>query len=77
MGVGIFPIIMPPKERALLLHMPPKLCGEVPSDTKLLLTKNYFEIVIFKITNFTRNSTEKSFFPGDFKAADSLENYEK
>ena len=50
----------------------------VPSDTKLLLTKNYFEIIISrKITNFTRNFWKKSFFPGDFESANSLENYEK
>ena len=50
----------------------------MPSDTKLLLTKNYSEIVIFKkITNFMRNFWKKSFFPGDFKRAISLKNYEK
>ena len=34
----------------------------LPSDTKLLLTKNYSKTIIFaKITNFTRNSLKKSF----------------
>ena len=50
----------------------------VPSDTKLFLTKNYSEIIIFaKITNFKRNSLKKSFFPGNLESAKSLENYEK
>ena len=50
----------------------------LPSDTKLLLTKNYSEIIIFeKITNFTRNFPKKSFFPGDLESAKSLKNYEK
>ena len=50
----------------------------IPSDTKLLLTKNYSEIIIFaKITNFTRNSLKKSFFPGNLKSSKSLKNYEK
>ena len=50
----------------------------LPSDTKLLLTKNYFKINIFeKITNFTRNSLEKSLFPGDFESVECLKNYKK
>ena len=50
----------------------------MPSDTKLLLKKNYFEIIIFEnITNFTLNFWKKSFFPGDFEGANSLTNYEK
>ena len=50
----------------------------IPSDTKLLLTKNYSEIIIFaKITNLTRNSLKMSFFPGHFKRAECLGNYEK
>ena len=49
----------------------------VPSDTKLLLTKNYSEIFDFeKITNFIRNSLKKSFFPADIEQAKPLENYE-
>ena len=52
--------------------------SNLPSDTKLLLTKNYSEIIIFvKITNFIRNSSKKSFFPGDFESAKGLKNYEK
>ena len=38
-----------------------------------LFWNNYF----WKITNFTRNFWIKSFFPGDFESAHSLENYEK
>ena len=50
----------------------------VPSDTKLLLTKNYSEIIIFgKITNLTRNSLKMSFFPGDFESTECLKTYEK
>ena len=50
----------------------------LPSDTKLLLTKNYSEIIIFvKITNFTRYSLKKSLFPGDFESAKCLKSYEK
>ena len=50
----------------------------IPSDTKLLLTKNYSEIIIFgKITNLTRNSLKKSLFPGNLESAKSLKNYEK
>ena len=52
--------------------------GRLPFDTKLLLTKNYSEIIIFgKITNLTRNSLKKSLFPGDFENKKSLTNYEK
>ena len=47
----------------------PSQCARVcqnyplPSDTKLLLTKNYSEIIIFvKITNFTRNFLKESLF---------------
>ena len=51
---------------------------EVPSDTKLLLTKNYSKIIIFvQITNFTRNSQKMSLFPGDLESAKRLKNYEK
>ena len=39
--------------------------------------KLFWNIYFPKITNFTRNSAEKSFFPGDFEGANSLENYEK
>ena len=55
-------------------------CAQValPSDTKLLLTKNYSEIIIFgKITNLTRNSLKMSFFPGHLESTQSLKNYEK
>ena len=49
----------------------------ITSDTKLLLTKNYFEIIIFgKLTNLTRNSLKMSFFPGHFESSKSLKNYE-
>ena len=42
---------------------------QTPSDTKLLLTKNYSEIIIFgKITNLTRNSLKMSFFPGHLES---------
>ena len=55
-----------------------KFLNELPSDTKLLLTKNYSEIIIFgKITNLTRNSLKMSFFPGHFESTKSLKNYEK
>ena len=38
-------------------------------DAKLLLTKNYSEIIIFgKITILTRNSLNISFFPGHFES---------
>ena len=47
----------------------------VPPDTKLLLTKNYSEIIIFeKITNFIRNSSKMPSFPGDFEGAKPLKN---
>ena len=50
----------------------------LPSDTKLLLTKNYSEIFIFAgITNFMRNSLKKSFFPGNLESVKSLKNYKK
>ena len=51
---------------------------EVPSDTKLLLTKNYSKIIIFeKPTNLIRNSLKKSLFPGDFEGTRLPQNYEK
>ena len=47
------------------------------SDTKLLLTKNGSEVIIFgKLTNLTRNSLEMSFFPRHFERTKSLKNYE-
>ena len=47
-------------------------------DTKLLLTKNYSQIIIFgKITNLTRNSLKMFLFPGNFESTKSLKNYEK
>ena len=50
----------------------------IPSDTKLLLTKNYSEIIIFgKIANLTRNSLKMSLFPGHFERTKCLKNYEK
>ena len=52
--------------------------NSIPSDTNLLLTKNYFEIIIFgKITNLARNSLKMSFFPGHFERTKCLKNYEK
>ena len=49
------------------LQMPPA-SPTSQSDTKLLLTKNYSEIMIFgKITNLTRNSLKMSVFPGQFE----------
>ena len=39
--------------------------------TKLLLTKNYSETIVF-LTNFARNFQKLSFFPGDFESANSL-----
>ena len=52
--------------------------GGVPSDRKVLLPKNYSEIINFvKITNFTRNSLKKSLFPGVFESAKCLKNNEK
>ena len=51
----------------------PQASNALPSDTNLLLTKNYFEIIIFgKITNLTRNSLKMSFFPGHFGSSKSL-----
>ena len=51
---------------------------DIPCDTKLLLTKNYSEIIIFgKITNLTRNSLKMSFFPGHFERTKFLKNSEK
>ena len=65
-----------PELRAEILWTSP--LPRLPSDTKLLLTKNYSEIVIFgKITNLTRNSLKMSFFPGHFESTNSLKNYEK
>ena len=50
----------------------------LPSDTKLLLTKNYSEIIIFgKITNLARNFLKMSLFSGHFESTKSLKNYEK
>ena len=55
-----------------------QIITKIPSDTKLLLTKTYYEKNIFgKITNLTRNSLELSFFPGHFESAKWLKNYEK
>ena len=46
----------------------------VPSDTKLLLTKNYSErIILRKITNLTRNSLKMSFFPGHSESTNPSE----
>ena len=40
----------------------------------LLLTKNYSKIIIFEeITNLTRNSLKKPFFPEDFEGTNSPE----
>ena len=45
----------------------------IPSGTKLLLTKNYSDIIIYvKITNFTRSSLKKPLFPGDFESGKML-----
>ena len=53
---------MPPFVQVVGLHE----WLQVPSDTKLLLWKNYSEIINFvKITNFTRNSLKMSLFAGD------------
>ena len=50
----------------------------LPSNTNLLLTKNYSEILISgKITNLTRNSLKMSFFPGHFESTKPLKNYKK
>ena len=38
-----------------------------------LLKNNYF----WKITNLTRNSLQKSFFPEDFRGTKAPQNYEK
>ena len=55
-----------------------RIFRSLPSDTKLLLTKNYSEIIIFgKITNLTRNFSKISFIPGDFESSKPLKNYEK
>ena len=58
-------------------------CGDscIPSDTKLLLTKNDSEIYIYIyfriITNLTRNSLKMSFFRGHFESTNGPQNYEK
>ena len=50
----------------------------LPSDTNLLLTKNYSEIVIFEKFRISYViSGKRSFFPGDFKGARLLKNYTK
>ena len=50
----------------------------LPSDTKLLLTKTYPEIIILEqIRNFIRTPLNKSFFPGDFEGAKPLKNSEE
>ena len=50
----------------------------LPSDTKLLLTMNYSEIISFDdITNLTCNSLKVSFFPRYFETTKFLKNYEK
>ena len=52
--------------------------GELPSDTKLLLTKNDSEIIKFwKIANLTRNFLKMPAFPGHFESTKWLKNYEK
>ena len=52
--------------------------NKIPSDTKVVLTKNYSEIIIFKkITIFIHNSSKKSFFPGGFERVNPLKKYEK
>ena len=60
-------------------HRAPNMClVEVYSDTKLLLTKNYSEIIVSQIImNFIRNSLKKSSFPGDFEGAKTLKDHEK
>ena len=50
----------------------------LPSDTKVLLTKNYSKIIISRnLTNLTRNSLKMPFFPGHFESPNCLRNYEK
>ena len=45
-----------------------------PADyLRKILLKSFF----VKVTNFTCNFVEKSFFPGDLEGAKSLEKYEK
>ena len=46
----------------------------LPSDTKLLLTKNYSKIIIFEKL---RNCLKKSFFPEDVEVSKLPQNYEK
>ena len=47
---------------------PQKIRTLLPSDTKILLTKNYSKISIFgKITNLTRNSLGNVFLPWTFR----------
>ena len=43
----------------------PQGSKEVPSDTKLSLTKMILKHLFAKITNLTRNSLKESFIPGD------------
>ena len=51
---------------------------QLPSDTKLLLTKNYSKIITFKKLRISRVILwKKSFFFGDFEGTKSLENHEK
>ena len=45
--------------------------------TIITYEKLFWNIYFWKITDFTRNFWKKSFFPGDFESANSLENDEK
>ena len=47
----------------------------LPSDTKVLLTKNDSKLIIFqKITNFKRNSSKKPVFAQDFEGSKYIKN---
>ena len=43
------------------------LCGHVPSGTKLLLTQNYSEILLFEKYEFHASFLQKVLFPVDFE----------
>ena len=50
---------------------------KIPSDTKLLHTKNYFEIIIFEKVRISHAISGKSLsFPEILRVANSLKNYE-
>ena len=71
--------------RHIALLLPQSCCaehiatlpGSIPSNKHFLLTKAYSDKMNFEmLTNSTRNSLTKSFFPGEFEGARSISSYE-